>query len=137
VRVGLVVHGSVMLSLAIFLFFFRIEILETFSKDPDVVRAGGVYLRFLACTFVLWAFYFPALRSLQGAGDFLAPMGISLGSTFFVAIPLAWGLSQYSELGATGIWTAQVVAGLLMTTGTGLWLATGRWTRRAAQSRPE
>jgi len=102
-----------------------------------VVRAGGIYLRFLACTFVLWSFYFPSLRSLQGAGDFVAPMAISLGSTFFVAIPLAWALSRYSALGASGIWTAQVAAGFLMTTATVLWLATGRWTRRAPQFRPE
>jgi putative MATE family efflux protein len=132
VRVGLLVHGSVMLSLAAVLFFFREGILAMFSADPDVIREGSVYLRFLSLNFVLWAFYFPVLRSLQGAGDFLAPMSISLGSTLLVAIPLAWALSQHTGLGATGIWTAQVASSLLMTTGTGLWLLTGRWTRRAA-----
>lgn len=136
VRVGLLVHGAVMLSLAAVLFFFREGILANFSKDPDVIREGGVYLRFLACNFALWAFYFPVLRSLQGAGDFLAPMAISLGSTLFVAIPLAWALSRHTGLGASGIWTAQVASSLLMTTGTALWLATGRWTRRAAARRP-
>jgi putative MATE family efflux protein len=135
VRTGLAVHGTIMATLAIGLGVFRGEIIAAFSDDPEVVRIGTEYLGYLAINFLLWAFYFPFLRSLQGAGDFLAPMAISLGATCLVAIPLAWLLTTTTSLGPTAIWISQLVGAFLVTAGTGLRLATGRWTRGASQSR--
>ncbi|MFQ5416701.1 MAG: MATE family efflux transporter, partial [Myxococcota bacterium] len=84
VRTGLAVHGVLMATLAIGLGLFRGEIISAFSGDPEVIRIGTEYLGYLACNLALWALYFPFLRSLQGAGDFLVPMAISLGTTFLV-----------------------------------------------------
>jgi Na+-driven multidrug efflux pump len=112
------------------LFGFRAEILAYFSSDPEVIAVGSEYLWYLAFSFMLWAFYFVFMRSLQGAGDVLVPMVISLGSTFLITLPLSWGLVRFTSLGATGIWRAQLVGSILLTLGTGAWVATGRWTRR-------
>jgi len=134
VGVGLLVHGTVMTGFAVVLQLYRGEILAFFTSDPEVIRVGSEYLWYLSCTFMLWAVYFVLLRSLQGAGDFLVPMTISLGSTFLVTIPLAWSLSRYTSLGATGIWISQLVSSALLTAITAIWMGTGRWTRRAAPS---
>jgi putative MATE family efflux protein len=127
---GLAVHAVVMFGFAGILFGFREEILAYFSSDPEVIAVGSEYLWYLAFSFMLWAFYFVFMRSLQGAGDVLVPMAISLGSTFLITLPLAWGLVRFTSLGATGIWRAQLVGSILLTLGTGAWVATGRWTRR-------
>ena len=137
VGTGLLVHGAVMFTFALVLQLFRDEILAFFSSDPEVIRIGSEYLWFLSLNFMLWAFYFVFLRSLQGAGDFLVPMAISLGAALLVALPLAWALARHTSLGPTGIWTAQLASSVVVTTGTAIWMATGRWTRRAAQSKGE
>jgi len=135
--VGLLAHGTVMITFAVTLLLFRGEILALFTSDPEVIRAGSEYLWYLSFTFMTWAFYFVFMRSLQGAGDVLVPMGISLGITFLVTLPLAWALARHTSLGPTGIWTAQLVGSVLRTAGTAAWVATGRWTRRAARSKAE
>jgi putative MATE family efflux protein len=134
IGVGLVVHGSIMVTFAAILVVFRHELMALLTDDPDVIRIGGEYLIYAGGSFLFFAFYFVILRSLQGAGDFLVPMFISLSNTFAITIPLGYGLSQWTDLGATGIWIAGFVGSAISTTGTGLWLATGRWTRRASQS---
>ena len=68
-----------------------------------------------------------AMRALQGAGDFIVPMLISLGSTFGVGIPAAYFLAD--SLGPTGIWAGSLIGSAATTVATGTWLATGRWTR--------
>jgi putative MATE family efflux protein len=130
--VGLLVHGTVMMSFATTLLLFRSEILGLFTSDAEVLRAGSEYLWYLALTFMLWAVYFVLMRTLQGAGDVLVPMAISLGTTFLVTLPLAWLLARQPSLGPTGIWQAQLVGSILLTGTTAAWVATGRWTRRAA-----
>jgi Na+-driven multidrug efflux pump len=130
---GLAVHASIMFGFAGILLLFRGEILALFTEDPEVIRVGSEYLWYLAFSFMLWAFYFVFMRSLQGAGDVMIPMAISLGTTFLVTLPLAWLLVRTTSLGPTGIWRAQLVGSLLLTLGTATWVATGRWTRRAAE----
>lgn len=129
VRTTLVVHSSLMLSFAFCTFWFRTEIMSTFSDEPEVIRVGSEFLLYASGTFATWAFQFVFMRSLQGAGDVVVPMVISLAATFGVAIPLAIGLSA-TQLGPTGIWIANLANSVVSTLALGGWLATGRWTRR-------
>jgi putative MATE family efflux protein len=135
--VGLLVHGTVMMGFATTLLLFRSEILALFTSDAEVIRAGSEYLWYLALSFMTWAVYFVLMRSLQGAGDVLVPMAISLGTTFLVTLPLAWLLARQLSFGPTGIWRAQLAGSILLTTATTAWVATGRWTRRAARPATE
>ena len=48
------------------------------SSNPEVIAVGAEYLLYLAGALVAWSFYFVCLRSLQGAGDMLVPMLISV-----------------------------------------------------------
>jgi putative MATE family efflux protein len=134
---GLAVHATIMFSFAAAFAFYRVEIVAFFSNDPEVVRIGSEYLWWLSWSVLLWAFYFIFMRSLQGAGDFVVPMAISLGTAFGISLPLAWFLAHHTDLAETSIWIAQLVSSAVLTIGTGIWVATGRWTRPAAQSRAE
>jgi Na+-driven multidrug efflux pump len=80
----------------------------------------------------MWAFYFPFMRALQGAGDVRVPMWLALANTFGIAIPLAYALARFTDLGPTSIWIAQLASAVFVTLATGARLASGRWTRRAA-----
>ncbi len=133
IRVGLLVHGSVMWSLSLVLLFFRSDVMALLSGDPEVIEIGAEYLLYLAGALFAWSFYFVFLRALQGAGDMLVPMAISLGSTL-LAIPLAITLSLHTDLGRQGLWIAFLTTSWISTLATGLRVATGRWARRAPHS---
>jgi Na+-driven multidrug efflux pump len=128
--VVLVVHGSVMLGFALAVGCFREPILALVSDDPEVQRVGAEYLLYTAGVFAMWAFYFVFLRALQGAGDVLVPMLISLANLFIVTLPLAWALARGFGLGPTGIWIANLAGSVFVTLATGAWLATGHWALR-------
>jgi putative MATE family efflux protein len=129
---SLMVHGSVMWTFAIVAFFFRTEIMDAFSDDPEVIAIGAEYLLFASGAFFMWAFYFVFLRALQGAGDMLVPMTISVVSTLFFSVPLAWFLSQHTDLGRVGLWVAFLASSVVSTLATGIRLASGSWARRAS-----
>jgi len=130
VGAGLLVHAPIMLAFAAVFTVFREPIVALFADDPEVVALGADYLQYAAGYFAFLAFYLVFLRSLQGAGDVLVPLGISFASSVFVAVPGAWLLSQHTDMGPHGVWAAQLLSVALVTLATGAWLLTGRWTRR-------
>lgn len=135
--VGLAAHVALLWSLAAGLALFRRAILSAFADDPEVIRIGSELLLFQAGTFAAWGFYFVFLRALQGAGDVLVPMALSLGLALLGTLPL--GLWLGSEAGAgwgpRGVFAASLIGAVATTLATGLWVATGRWTRAAARRR--
>ncbi len=126
---GIVVHGGVLWCFAAIMFGFRVEILELVSSDPEVIRLGAEYLAFSAAGYVIMGIAMVLMRALQGAGDFIVPMAISLGSTFLVNLPAAYALSRWTDLGPTGIWCGGLLGGIATLIATASWTATGRWTR--------
>jgi putative MATE family efflux protein len=128
-RVGILVHASIMWGLAIALLLLRVRIMDLLSDDPEVIEVGAEYLLFLSGAFACWAVYFVFFRALQGAGDMFVPMLISVGTTVLGSIPLAFFLSQTS-LGRRGLWIAFLLASIVTTVGTGVRVASGAWTDR-------
>lgn len=126
---GVLVHGGLLWSFAALLFVFRMDILSLVTSDPEVIRIGSEYLAFSAASYVLMGIGMVLMRALQGAGDFMVPMGISLVSTFVVNLPAAYALSRWTDLGPTGIWCGGLLGGIFTLLATVAWVATGRWTR--------
>lgn len=126
---GILVHGSVMWTFALVVLVFRRELLELITADPEVLDVGSEYLIYAAGQFFLMGFNLVLMRALQGAGDFIVPMLIALGSSLGVGIPSAYLLTD--ALGPTGIWAGSLIGTAASTFATAAWLATGRWTRRA------
>lgn len=133
---GVLVLGSVMWPTAIAILWLRTDIVALFSDTPAVVAIGGEYLAWTAGGVFFWAFNFVFMRSLQGAGDFLVPMGISLGNSLLVTLPLGYGLAYHTGLGPTGLWISGFASTVTGTLAMGAWLATGRWSRRASHFSP-
>ena len=57
---------------------------------------------------------------------------ISVSTAVFVGAPLAWWLTTHTELGATGMWIANLVYALLNAGIMVAWLLRGRWAARYA-----
>jgi len=128
-RAGLVVHVGLMWTLLAVLCTFRGDLLRLLSSDPAVIEAGRTYLLFFSGSFALVAVYLVTLRSLQGAGDFFAPMVVALATTFVFTLPLAFVLAYHIDLGPIGVWTALLLHSLVTTVATVGWLVTRPWAR--------
>jgi putative MATE family efflux protein len=135
VAAGVLVHGGVLWTAAALLVLFRVPLLHAVSGDPEVVRVGSEYLLFLGGSFALMGVQLVVMRCLQGAGDFFVPMLISLGGALLLGLPLAYLSVRATDLGPAGLWSANLVAAGLSTIASACWLATGRWTERAAALR--
>jgi putative MATE family efflux protein len=129
-RTGLFVHIGMMWSALILLAFFRIEILAALTDEIEVIRVGGTYILFLSASFALTAVYFVVMRCLQGAGDFFAPMAISIATTFVLTLPLAFLVARWTSFGPNGIWTVLLLHSVVSTLATSGWLMTRGWARR-------
>jgi len=126
---GLLVHGGLMWSLALFFFLFRYEVLGFFTNDPEVIDIGARLLVWQAASYGFLAFYFVFFRALQGAGDVRVPMLISIGGSLFFTLPLGWGLSSTLGWGPDGLFISSFIGAAVSTLATGAWVATGNWTR--------
>ena len=128
IRVGLTVICALMWSLAVVLYFFRENLLQIFTQDPEVIAIGSRMLTWQAASLVPLAFSFVFFRALQGAGDMLVPMLISVLNAVLLTLPLGIYLSESRGMGPEGLFIAQFASALIGTTLTGAWVLTGRWT---------
>ena len=105
---GLSIHATLMITMAMALFFYRIPFLEAFSSDAPVVEIGDEML------------FYQLLRF------------ISLANSIF-NVALGTYLAVGPDYGPSGIFISGLVRSVFVTIITAGWIATGRWTRRGAQ----
>jgi len=135
---GLSVHATLMISFAAALFVYRVPFLELFSNDAAVIKIGDEMLFYQSLTFVALAFYFVFFRALQGAGDVMFAMIVSVANSV-INMALGTYLAVTLDWGPTGIFVSGLTTIALSTTLLAGWIASGRWTRMQAfspQTRP-
>ncbi len=102
-------------------------VIRFFNADPEVVRLGADYLRIVSPFYLFAALGIVLGRGLNGAGDSLAPMIVTILSLWGAQVPLALWFSRIWNPPINGVWWAMGVAillhGLLITA----WFSTGRW----------
>jgi len=79
-------------------------IIAVFTNDPEVVRVGADFLRFVAPSFGFIGVMRAYTGSFRGAGKTLIAAAISVIMLGFIRIPVAYVASL--DLGSTGIWLA-------------------------------
>jgi len=114
------------LSVPIFIFALPISNL-LIQSDHLIAQEMATMIRYLCTTEFLFGYSMVMGGALQGAGDTVRPMWISIITLWGLRIPLAFALAITAGLGATGAWIAmaatQGIAGLL-----GMWFfKRGRW----------
>jgi len=112
---------------AVVVVIFSQRLILLFNSDPDIVRIGSRYLRVVSPFFVFTALGIVMGRALNGAGDSLSPMILTVVTLWGIQVPLAILFSRIWQPATLGIWWAIVVAmvvnGLLMA----VWFERGKW----------
>jgi putative MATE family efflux protein len=121
---------GVMVVGAVFLMTFAPALIGFFNSSPDVVHVGAHYLRIVSPFYVFAAVGIVFGRALNGAGDAVTPMIVTIVTLWGVQVPLAIVLSHIYEPATQGIWyaisAAMAINGILLT----VWFQTGRWKHK-------
>ena len=112
------------------LLVFAAPLIRVFNSNPEVVAIGVHYLRVVSLFYIFAAPGIVLGRALNGAGDSLTPMIITILTLWGLQVPLAVWFSHLWHPATQGIWWAMAVAmvvnGLLIAG----WFETGRWTHK-------
>ncbi|MCK4423365.1 MAG: MATE family efflux transporter [Candidatus Omnitrophica bacterium] len=114
----------------IIFFIFAPWLISIFNNQAEVIQMGTVFLRITSLFYIFMAMGIILSRSLNGAGDTVSPMFISLVCLWGVQVPLALFLTRLPSLGLTGVWWAIVISNLLQGTITAVWFSLGRWKNK-------
>jgi Na+-driven multidrug efflux pump len=112
-------HGAlVTLCLSIPIFIFAPQIGSVLLEGkPELVAEVVKFLRLLCLTEVLFAYAMVIVGAMQGAGDTIRPLWISVIALWGLRVPLAFILCFSAHLGSLGAWiamsTTQAIQGIL------------------------
>lgn len=106
-------------------------ILRIFTDQPAVLEAGALCLRYIASSYVLYAYGMMLLQAFNGAGDTATPTRINLIAYWVVQIPLAWALAHPLGFGPRGMYAAVSLAEVTVSLLAIYWFRQGRWKQAA------
>jgi len=93
---------------------FAHEILELFSKEPEVIKYGALCLQVIAAGYVFYAYGMVVIQSFNGAGDTKTPTYINFVCFWLFQLPFAYLLAVSFEVGPLGVFLAIVLAEALI-----------------------
>jgi len=121
-------HNACILGLVtLFYVFAASPLVALFTKDPEVIRIGTLYLQITAASYVFRGAGYVLGSSLNGAGDTVSPLVITALGMYLIKLPLAYFLSINLHWGITGIWVAIVVSFLFNALALIFWFMRGKW----------
>ena len=91
---------------SILVYLFRIQIMELFTKDIEVVKATAKVFPWLIFIETGRTFNIVVINALHAAGDIKFPMALGCFVMLGVAAPLSWFLGIRMEWALVGIWIA-------------------------------
>lgn len=120
--------GSVALLLSLIFWGAGPYLTKLFNKDPNVVNAGSLFLKWYAVSLLFISVTFVLGHAMTGAGDTLTPMVIVAVTLVLIGVPLAYILARVFN-DVQGVWAALVLSNVLsgiITTAAFKW---GRWRK--------
>ena len=124
------IDGGIMVAGAAFLMLLAPLLIGLFNHDAEVVAVGARYLRIVSPFYIFAAAGVVLGRALNGAGDSMAPMIITIVTLWGVQVPLAMLLARIWQPATHGIWyaiSASMMLNGILVTG---WFMTGRWKHK-------
>jgi putative MATE family efflux protein len=91
---------------AVVFYFFGTNLMQFFTTDAAVVKAGTQCLQVLAVGYVFFAYGMVLVQSFNGAGDTKTPTIINLFVYWILQIPLAYFLAKYLHMGPFGVYVS-------------------------------
>jgi len=105
-------------------------IIHIFNAEPELISLGAIFLRIAVAGYIVLGFMSVMMQALNGAGDTVPTMIVSMVMMWAVTIPLAYFLPKYTDLNVYGVrWgmAAGMIVGAIAYT---VYFRAGRWKRK-------
>jgi putative MATE family efflux protein len=102
-------------------------LVRLFSTDSEVVKIGTTYLKITAVCYIFRGVGQVFGSSLNGAGDTVSPLIVTVLSMYLVKLPMAYGLAKLLGWGVNGVWISIVVSYVPYALGMAFWFKKGKW----------
>lgn len=122
-RINMVVLGLT----GVLFWIFAPTMVSWFTEATDVREVAGFALRTMSLGFPLYALGMVLEQSFNGAGDTRTPSWINFFVFWVTQIPLAWWMSQRTELGVRGVFIAVPMAYSALAVVSAILFRRGRW----------
>ncbi len=121
---------SLLAVFAVVFFALARPLVAFFDTTPQVGDLGGQALRIIAPSLAFSAVGVVLARGFDGAGNTVPAMFVNLLTLWGLEVPLAYGLSQWTGLGITGVWVGRALANVANGLLFAFWFRLGRWKKR-------
>ncbi len=121
---------AIMLIGSLIILLWDESIISVFRTDPGVVETGSAFLRIATVGYLVFGFLLALMTCLNGVGDTLPPMLITLIGMWVVQLPLAFFLSTAAGLGVNGVRWAIVTGVVMRAVAYAAYFRLGRWKRK-------
>ena len=128
-------YQSIAISLAIIFLIFAPHIVGFFNNQPDVIRIGSSFLRYLAITFPFLAFSLVLGQGMNGAGDTRTPTIVNAIGQLGFRVPLAYIFALLIGMSQTGIWLGINASDVTQGLGMIFVFSSGHWKKVYAKHR--
>jgi Na+-driven multidrug efflux pump len=128
-------YESIAISAATIFFIFAPQLVAIFAKQPEVIRIGTSFLRYLGVTFPFLALSLVLGQAMNGAGDTAAPTIINAIAQLGVRIPLAYIFALVVGMGSSGIWLGINASDIAQGLGMVFLFKSGHWKKVYAKHR--
>jgi Na+-driven multidrug efflux pump len=123
-------------SIGMLLFLFAEPVTAFFvPNDPQVIKDGALFIKIMAPSFGILGVQQVLNGVFNGAGFTQASLLISIFSLWMVRFPLAFLLSENTELAEVGLWWAFPISNLLGGTVAFVYYKLGYWKVRTIRTR--
>jgi putative MATE family efflux protein len=119
--------AAIMVASGLVLMVWAGPMVRVFDDNPAVVATGTAYLRITSLFHILAALSIVLGRALQGAGDTVAPMVMTIIGLWIFQVPLAIVLPRFFAVPTDGIWWSVAVTLTVHGVITAWWFGRGTW----------
>ena len=106
---------------------FGSQLLPLVNSDPAAVAAAREVLRYALAFGLFNGIWLVLGNALAGAGDAVAPTGVSIVSLWAVQLPACWLLAHPLGLGSMGVWLGMILGHIASAAGMAVRFRRGHW----------
>jgi putative MATE family efflux protein len=127
---GVILLTTFMVISSLVVLFWGKDIIGIFNNEPNVLEVGKAFLRIQIITYLFFGCASVLQNCLNGVGDTLITMVVTLLGMFGAQLPLAYFLSRHTSLGVYGTYWAIAISTVLMAGIYATYFRLGRWKQK-------
>jgi len=112
------------------IWFWAEPIVRIFNSEPSFVEIAAAFLRIQITGYVLFGFIVGLSMCIDGIGDTMVTMLVTLLTMWLIQVPLAYVLPNFTRLGVYGVQWAIVAALIMRAAIYFVYFRSGRWKRK-------